>query len=342
MKIEELRKRSDQKFKMIATDPSGSGEILFAIPIPGSDLVYAEDESSAFIVDPIEDWIEAWEAYIETLPPLNRTKGRAAEGGAITDMPKMLAVPTLKNYHYSMTLANDGLAHLQTIEKALADSLQTNNEGVVRVQDGKAGEDGLEQWYDETPEALSAADIPLLLALYTVIGEDLVRSYPNKNAMLAAVEEPGYLTHGISIYLPDFMRMIGNNGNVSKDGQDNVVQKIRKLDALAGIITEEANGRVYRSVYPAMRFMGYDAKSNIFHFASPYCNILLATLLKKSVVKDKQGRPKKKNNGEPFTLPTDTRLIKPSIVTERNKKAVEIVCAVVILIEQCGNQYTAY
>ena len=48
-------------------------------------------------------------------------------------------------------------------------------------------------------------------------------------------------------------------------------------------------------------------------------------------------RPKLKSNGQPFMLPSHTYLVKSSIMKERNKRAVEIVCAIVTLIEQAGD-----
>ena len=51
----------------------------------------------------------------------------------------------------------------------------------------------------------------------------------------------------------------------------------------------------------------------------------------------RKATPESKRNGQPMLYPSNSFLVKPSIVSERNKAAVENVFIIVQLIEQAGN-----
>lgn len=107
---------------------------------------------------------------------------------------------------------------------------------------------------------------------------------------------------------------------------------------ILGVMREYKGGREYINHYPVMNFIGYEGTDNTIQFASPYINKVIMTIFQASIQKDKNGKPKLKANGQPFLRPSHSRLIKPDIVKERNKRAIEIVCVVVALIERAGNR----
>ena len=68
MTLTELKERTDQKFEMIAVCHD-TENILFAVPIPGAfHLHYTTTETGeTVILDPMDDWMDAWEAYAAKL-----------------------------------------------------------------------------------------------------------------------------------------------------------------------------------------------------------------------------------------------------------------------------------
>ena len=86
-----------------------------------------------------------------------------------------------------------------------------------------------------------------------------------------------------------------------------------------------------------MNFEGYDSKTNTISFFSPYLSYIVKEIYSASIRCDKKGNPRIKRNGQPMLYPSNSFLVKPSIVSERNKAAVENVFIIVQLIEQAGN-----
>ena len=91
-----------------------------------------------------------------------------------------------------------------------------------------------------------------------------------------------------------------------------------------------------------MQLVGHDDTENTISFSSPYINKLIMTILQASLQTDRKGNVKLKTSGEPFLLPSHSYLVKTSIAKERNKRAAEIVCVVVTLIEQAGDVGTPH
>lgn len=349
MTIEELQELTGQEFKFVALDKDDN--IKFAVPIPGVDAwqFSTEEQIQDFIWDPEETEAceEAWDAYIQRLRadqgyqvPLtgkrNRTRKQAENAGAITNMPLVLAIPTIRLFQYSISIVQDGAAHLQPIMPCVADNLRFDN-GTLYFQGMDASRIDLVQYYDKQPLAVSKLDLPILRALYSVILQDAENTAKTQSEIIAQIDDPQYLNHSVKIYLPVFLEMMGYGRNCSKDTTDAVVATIMSFHNIIGIIQEELGGRKYTSHYPVMLLTAHNDVDNTIQFSSPYINKLVATIYQQSVQKDKRGNPKLKRNGEPFMLPSHSYLIKSSIAKEKNKRAVEIVCIIVTLIEQAGN-----
>lgn len=106
MTFTELRERTDQQFDMIAVRHD-SDEILFAVPIPGaSHLHYMTTETGeTIILDPMDDWMDAWEEYVSTLPN-HRCRTRQL-AGKTDKLPDNLPTITLYPWENSMTMRHD-------------------------------------------------------------------------------------------------------------------------------------------------------------------------------------------------------------------------------------------
>lgn len=350
MTIEELQELTSQEFKFVALDKDDN--VKFAVPIPGVDAwqFSVEEEIRDFIwdSDEIEACEEAWEAYIQRLradresqiPPTgrrNRTRKQAEDAGAITNMPLVLAIPTIRLFQYSISIVQDGAAHLQPIMPCVADNLRFDN-GTLYFQGMDASRIDLVQYYDKQPLAVSKLDLPILRALYSVILQDAEDTAKTPSKIIEQINNPQYLGHSVKIYLPDFVEMLGYGRNCSKDTVNSVVATIMSFHNILGIIQENRNGRSCTSHYPVMLLIAHDDGDNTIQFSSPYMNKLIATIFQSSIERDKRDTPKLRSNGEPFMLPSHSYLIKSSIAKEKNKRAVEIVHVVVTLIEQAGSR----
>lgn len=351
MTPEELGQLTDFSFERIVLCTNDS--ILFGIPIPspfGDGLHWKKTENGGItIIEDVETWEDAWEAYITDLkkkastdaPRRKRTRKQAQKMGALIVMPDDIALPTLKPYQNAISTVNDPAAHLQPVTQDLANNLRFDN-GTLYFQGIEASRVDLVQYYDKTQKTVSELDLPTLRALYSVILQDVQDTAKDPEKIISQVNDPQYLGHSVKIYLPDFLQMLGYKPNGSKDGVALAVAKIMSYNRILGVLREYYGGREYNSHYPVMIFMGHNEKDNTLHFASPYINKLIMTILQASIQTDKKGNPKLKNNGEPFMLPSHSYLVKSSIAKERNKRAAEIVCIVVTLIEQAGDTGTPH
>jgi len=336
MTIEELQAATDQEFKFIALDKDDN--IKFAVPIPGEKAWQfdSEQEAESFLWDSeeIEACEEAWEKYIKTLTgKKNRTRKQAERAGAITTMPEFIALPTIRKYQYAISTVNDPVAHLQPVTPDLADNLHFDN-GILYFKGVDASLVDLTQYYDKQCKAVSNLDLMTLRALYSVILQDFYDTTKGPEKVVAQDNGPQYLSHNIKIYLTDFLRMLGYNPNVSKDGLAFAVNKIMSYNRILGVMRESQENTRH---YPVMQSVVHSDKDNTIQFSSPYINKLIIAILQASIRTDKKGNPKLKTNGEADLRPSHSYLVKSSIAKERNKRAAEIVCVIVTLIEQTGN-----
>lgn len=334
------------------------GSVLFAGPLPppyGEGLYYELDEDGHVHMSE-EDfylWEDAWEWFSvdlrtgsllpDGLDEAGRTDGRtlrtrrqAEQAGAITSMPKTLAIPTLPPYQNAMMPIKNPTAYLQPITEALAHGLMYKD-GVLYFNGQPAVGFDLTKFYDHDRKAVSGLDLPTLWALYSIVLKEIepIAKDPEKAAALA--KDRQFLGHHFDLYVPKFLEMLGYTPRGR--GQADVafaIAKVSSYEHLLGII-KEWGFREFNSPYPVVTFMGYDDKTNCIHVSCPYLNILVQTIIKTSIKTDKKGEPKLKRNGKPMMKPANSYLIKRGICKERNVRAVIIVGIVVTLIEQAGS-----
>lgn len=108
MTLTELKERTDQQFDMIAVRHD-SDDILFAVPIPGAThLHYTTTETGeTVILDPMDDWMDAWEEYAAKLP--NRRYRTRQLAGKTDKLPDNLPIITLYPWENAMTLRPKGI-----------------------------------------------------------------------------------------------------------------------------------------------------------------------------------------------------------------------------------------
>ena len=266
-----------------------------------------------------------------------RIKSNAEKNKPLIPCPDKLAVPTLPNYEHSISLHPAGNAYLEKL------TISTND---LQFEDGKMFFKGafepistVELKNIITKEGIEEIDIPLLTMYYSII--------------LAALQE--YMKQGLDfkyaadmvtrIYAPDLMRCLKTleNGSGTNENQiSSIMRKTETFHNVIGILHITRNGRPDKSYFPVLAFAGYDAEDNTISFHSPYLMHVVRKIYSESIKHDKKGNPRLKRNGQPMLYPSHSYLIKPSIVVERNKAAVENVRIIVQVIEQAGDKGTPH
>lgn len=342
MTIDELRELTDFPFEGFAMCGDPPEEVMFAAPIPppyGNGLHWHKTDSGSFgIDDNIELWWDAWEQYISSLKPKrkNRTRKQAANQGAITEMPNKLAIITLPPYQNAMTPVGDKAAHLQPIMQTVAESLQQDYESL------SAQGFNFVQFYDNSPQAVSNLDLITLRAIYSIFLAHLQGIATSPDDLIEKATNPSFTKESIKIYIPDFLKMTGLAPNHSKSNVNAVLNKIASYSAVYGVLVSHQGGREYRSHYPVLQLVEHNDENNTVEIMSPYINKLIGTIVQASIKKDRNDKPKLKRNGTPFTWATHSYMVDLELAKERNKRAAEIVCRIVDIIEECGNGGTPH
>lgn len=342
---------TNREFDTLMTDDEGN--ILFAAPIPGaSGLDYEIRDGRVHPLGSMEDWQRAWDEYISQLEistgqlttsyeegPENRSRKKAVEAGA-KPLPKKLAIPTARFYSNSLTMnkTEKAEAYLRLVPKNLSCTMGFDDDKLTYNSSIDAANIDLEEYYIKNPKAASKIDLPKLFILYSIIHHEVADMLKGMNPgeILKKFNDPQYIGYSATIYIPDLLAMMGYKRNHSKDMIDSTINTIKSYSQLTGVLKVYEAGKIYYNKYAAMVWMGYDDKTCTLRFSSPYFNMLIKYIYQKSFQKDGRGNIKQKSDGTPFMLPNHSYLIKPSIVKERNRNAVEIVCIIVTLIEQTG------
>ena len=264
----------------------------------------------------------------------NRTRKKAAEtGNAVSLKGTQLALPTIPPYQTALTPIESAPLHLQPIVKDLADKLRFE-ESKLYFEGFDASLVNLVKQYDKQPQAVSDIDLPTLRVLYSIILDDLsgmLKTSPEELEEITRTDR--YLAHGVTIYIPDFMRLLGYEANTSKDGYAFAVAKLMSYNNILGVM----RGQYGDSHYPVMVFIGHNKDNNTVTFSSPYMNKLIMGIVQATIKRDSKGRALVDKRGNVINAAGYTRLVDSSIASEKNKRAAEIVCHVVVLIEQAGN-----
>lgn len=349
---------ADEIKKLIAQYPDGyvmseDGTAVLGIPVPGNpDLVYVKtpDGWEVAFAESVEQLPEDWDGfgydiYTDKQGRRYRTKIQAERAGAIIDVPKTLPLITLDEYRDGLRPVENAKACIRPVRPEIADKLQFVNgtlyfEGLdssgVRLIDAK--DINLSMHYDMEAETIAELDLPTLRVLYSIILQDVQNMAMDPDILAAKVNDPQYISHSVKIYVNGFLQSIGYDRHLSRDSINYAVKKIMSYHHIVGVLKEHIGDSTYNSIFPVLVFHGYNDKDGTLTFCSPYLNVLVASVLRKSFKTDKKGRPQTDKNGKFLTRACHSYLIKSSIAKERNKPAVEIVCVVVETIEKTGSR----
>lgn len=246
-----------------------------------------------------------------------RTKAKC---GDTAEIPDRLPIITNQTYQNALTFNNNDYAYLQMI----------SDSNRIKYENGNLMFKGLPATSAElnsvcTDENIEKVNIPLLLALYGI----LLTKYQN-----AAASDEQADNKATTIYYPEFAKKIGKSPNTSKKDVQECLNSIRQFQSVLGIIN---NGLQNSDILPVINRIEYDSEKNTISFTSPYLSRIIKDIHTASIRKDRKGLPRLKKNGEPLMLPSHSYLVDMSIVSEKNKKAVEIVFIIIVLVEQAGN-----
>lgn len=271
------------------------------------------------------------------LPGRMRRSRKAAEEveGRLITMPDKLALPSREPYLNAMSAIKNNTAYLQPIQQAISKGLTFEN-GKMRLNGMEASEVTLVQYYDNTPQTVANLDTITLRGLYSAILKD-VEEQASPEAIEDMLRDPNYIDHRVTFYAPDLLEKMGyERRRISKDLVDDLVKKLMGYSNIIGVMREYGLNKPYNTLLPVMQFRGHREITNSISFASPYLNLLVLQVLR-SAFKPNSGRVKRKRDGKPFTVAVNSYRVKSSIMSERNRRAVEIVCALVPLIDRSGS-----
>ncbi len=266
-----------------------------------------------------------------------RTKAIAEKDNPLFPCPERLAVPTLPNYEYSISLHQDGKAYLQNLSVS-TDGLQFEN-GKMFFNGDLEPISTVELQDMRTNKGIEEIDIPLLTMYYSIILTSFQERIKQGCDFRIATD---MITR---IYAPDLIKCFGTlseGSGVNEEKISAIMRKTRAFHTIVGIHHITRNGKPDKSFFPLMNFEGYDSKTNTISFFSPYLSYIVKEIYSASIRCDKKGNPRIKRNGQPMLYPSNSYLIKPSIISERNKAAVENVFIIVQLIEQAGDKGIAH
>ena len=238
-----------------------------------------------------------------------------------------LAIPTLPRFEHSLSLHEEGDAHLKLINRSTTE-LKFEN-GQMFLSGSLKPTSTVELVRDlQTREGIEHIDIPLLNVYYSIV---LKKFYEKGNI-------PETLNKIATIYLPDLAEALGlGRKNLHKSDIQNIIDSTRKFTNIIGVLHFTQNGNPRESYFPVMNFEGYDAKTNTISFFSPYLNYVIKTIYNASIRTNKKRIPQLKKNGLPVLNPSHSYLVKPEIYKERNIAAVINVFIIITVIEQAGN-----
>lgn len=242
--------------------------------------------------------------YINRQDTTTSKRKAAEEQGALIDIGNIAMIITDKNFRHALSPYRNETAYIEQLNDEFIQQLEFDKEsGRISVK-GQQYSMTIQEL--KTKRTLSELDLPLLRSIYTAL-------YKTQTEID---------TDTVTVYLPAFAKHMGIRIDTGKP--NDMFAKIRSFDGCIGIMKD---GR-HHSFYRLLSLIKYDARANTMTFASPYMNRIYWAI--------KEQNTGKKNKTK--ELPAYSFLVHGDIASERNKKAVEIVAAIVTLIQQRGEQ----
>lgn len=321
MKIEEKGNLTEEESKELSTYEA----IINTIPYVAANKAvreYSNDIYKALENSFVAEETPSYGTKKEPEKKSYRTKAKATE--SINNLPPNLAIITNEQYRDSLSLKQGGGAYLQPL--ASTDGLMFDGKN-LSFQGFPASEATLREINKDKNVEIDSIDLPLLRTFYSIILTDFETN----------TKKFGVVNEVVTVYVPDLASLLGKKRNISKNDIKTIIEKTSSFQTIYGILKDPNRPNGIGTAVPLLVWLGYKEETNTIQFASPYMTELIRRIYNVSIRKNKKGLPKLKKDGSPLLEASHSYLIKSSIVKERNKKAVEIVIAVVTTIEQAGN-----
>lgn len=244
-----------------------------------------------------------------------RTLLQARNAGAIPVTTETLAIPVQQRYRDALSIVPGKQAHLRVLREDAAGCM----------------DDGPSCWEDR-PDTLARVDMPTLYLAYSLVFDSLRDVESDPDEIDGALRDPGFLGRGLKYYLPELLRATGAKAVNADSISGTLVKRFLSCRNVMGVIPS-ATGPGY---FPALTLLDYDVERNTIEFASPYFHRIALLSRRDGILRGKAGEPREDCGGF-LTKPSSSRLIRTSILNERNRRAIEAVHAVVTAVERTGN-----
>lgn len=281
--------------------------------------VFAAD--NAYNTQPDASSLESVEH--ETRKRTNRTRKKDYVDTSLT---KHISLIIDQEYESGLSLRKSGNAYLKPLVST--DGLNYNPDtGKLSFAGLPASEATLEEINRGKIVEIGEFDLPLLKLFYSIILSDFRESFSTNHEV----------NESFSIYLPDLAELMGKGRNISAEDTILLRNKVGAFQTLYGVIRDPKYPKRIGSALPLLVSLGYDDTTNTIRFSSPYMLRLIQTLYDVTVRRSKL-RLNKMNEPEKFLISEHADIINTSITKERNKRSVEIVFAIVTMIEQSKDE----
>lgn len=258
----------------------------------------------------------------------NRTRSQAWGTGALPVGAKTLALPILPRYRSALGLARSNHAHLQMIRKDVADHV--DYEGGEPSLNGQPVDNGfLANSRDDRPGAVAGIDMPTIYLAYSLVYDSLRDDPTRPEKIDEAIRDPAFCGRSLRYYVPELLRAAGITSNANDSSLWALLGRIGACRNAVGVIPTVAGAEYL----PALFLRGYDAEKNMIELASPFFHKIVLLSRRDSILRDEDGEPRLRYDGEPLMAPSHSELVKFTILKERNRRAVEAVCVIVAAIE---------
>lgn len=243
--------------------------------------------------------------------------------GQVDSIIREMVIPTYKRNLAAFSL-NDKkeISHLIPISKDVSveyedHTLRLNGNTIYNTK-------GLEAYLRAD---ISDIDIRLLRVIYGSIVQKMRPLLDNRTWEVDMID-----TFGLRVFLPDLIEAMGYTD------RRKINQVYKQLESYRHIIGLYAPRRGHQTLQPALLLQDRDERTNVVTLVSPYLNRIALEAYLYSFPPNTKRKLLMTDLGVPIRKPTDSYLIRATIAAEKNKRAAEIVCILVTLIEQAGEK----
>lgn len=141
----------------------------------------------------------------------------------------------------------------------------------------------------------------------------------------------------ITFYVPDYFDPMVEKKNIGSDSIKAIVNKISGYVDLIGVVREEELGSIVYKEYPVIKDFVYDEKDHTITLSSPYIMAIIRKVESARIRRDRKGVPIRYKDGKLALSAAYSYRLYPSILRERNHKAVELVGIIATLIDRAGS-----